>query len=91
VIDFKEIHTLAGRAVFVRAVSTDEDDKDNYAQLKTDLKIERFPITVVLDVTCERIAESARIVGFFERNAFVGYLDGFMNAWQDERLPTVSR
>lgn len=83
VIDTIELQSLATRAVFVRVSSADEDTKGNYAQLLTDLKIERVPTTVVLDVTETSIVESGRVVGFFKRPEFVDHLNKVLKAKSD--------
>ena len=86
VLDTLEFHQFAGRAVFVRAVSTDEDDKGNYAQLKSDLDIKRYPTIVVLDATEERIIESGRVIGFFESDEYVKHLHTLLQAWTDGQV-----
>ena len=83
-LDARELQSLAGRAVFVRAVSSDEDNKGNYAQLRKELNLKRFPVTVVLDVTEDRIIESGRILGYFKREKFVEHMNTLLNAWKDE-------
>ncbi len=86
-IDTKDFQALADRAVFVRAESTDEDNYGNYAQLKKDLKIERFPVAVILDVQPDRIHDAGRILGFFERDEFIGHINKLLKAWQDGQRP----
>lgn len=61
-----EMKEFADDAVWVRVNPTrDEDDKGNVAALAEKLDIQRFPTTVILDVTSSSMDELGRIVGNF--------------------------
>ena len=66
-----KINSLAETAVFV-AVDTlrDEDDKGNVARLQRDLRADRIPTLVVLDVGPGWITERGRIVGYFDAETY---------------------
>src|SRR4051794_25600536 len=57
------LNEFASRAVFVRAEPKDEDDKGNYAKIKSDLQLDQLPTVSVLDVGTSVIKECGRIVG----------------------------
>jgi thioredoxin-related protein len=62
-----EVTALGDKAVWVRVdPMKDEDDKGNVRQLQADLKVDKFPTVVVLDVTPQGIRERGRIVGYFK-------------------------
>lgn len=70
-----EVRAFADKAVWVRVdPRRDEDDKGNVGQLQKDLKIDRFPTTVVLDVSSNSIVERGRIIGYFEPQDFANNL-----------------
>lgn len=74
VLNEPELLPFAKEALFVWANSKDEDNKGNYAQLRRDLKIDKYPMVVVLQTSPEGIREMGRIVGYFPLEDFVSHL-----------------
>jgi len=84
VLDQPEMHALAGRAIFVWAENTDEDQHGNYAQLKKDLKIERFPVLVVLKTAPDEMEEIGRVVGYFPAEQYVAHVKTMLGLWEQK-------
>lgn len=81
---------FANQAIFVEARPKDEDDHDNYAQLKTDLDISRAPSFVLLDVRPDSMSECGRIIGFLKPQEYHASVAKLFESW-DERHPEVIR
>lgn len=85
-----EVAAHKDKAVWVRLDPTkDEDDKGNVAQLAQDLKIDRFPTTVVLNVTETAINEAGRIIGFFNAKDMANNLDQILPKKESPRTQLV--
>ena len=59
----KDAAALADKAVWVWQSHGQDDDKGNVAKLMKELKIERFPVLVVLEADATALKERGRIVG----------------------------
>ena len=64
----------------------DDDVKGNIAKLQKDLGVDRYPTTLVLDVSKSSIQERGRIVGYFEPMEYSRRLNGLMKP----EAPTLS-
>lgn len=86
-LDSPELRKYRDKGIWVRVdPMKDEDDKGNVAQLQKDLKIERFPAVVVLEVTPTTTRELGRIIGFFEAKDFANNLEQILPK-QQKNIP----
>lgn len=83
-----ELAAMKDKAVWVRLdPMKDEDDKGNVAQLQKDLGVDRFPTTVILDVTATTVSERGRIIGFFGPKDFAGNLNQILTPNDQQPVP----
>lgn len=68
----------------------DDDAKHNIQQLQRDLGVDRYPTTLVLDVSKNSIQERGRIVGYFEPNEYSKRLNNLMQPEQPIALSQVA-
>ena len=95
VLDSEEMHAFASQAIFVWAEPSDEDNHRNYAKLKEQLGIERFPVAVVLATAPDKIVEVGRITGYFPKTEYVSALERLFQAWEEHEpaalIPVVEK
>lgn len=85
-----EVTAYKDKAVWCRLDPIkDEDDKGNVAQLQNDLKVDRFPTTVVLRVGENSINELGRIIGFFNAPDFSNNLKQILPSNQNDHKAEV--
>ena len=71
----KDVNAFASRAVFARVDSERDDENKNVSKNIKALKIDAYPIIVVLDIASDGTpVERARIVGYYELDKFYGQL-----------------
>jgi hypothetical protein len=66
----REINALGGAAVFVKVDIQSDDAHQNVSHLVSQLGLDQYPVTSVLDVGEKAIAERGRVTGYYASSEY---------------------
>jgi hypothetical protein len=81
----QHLGVVADRATFIWQDADREDTKGNVGTLIKDLRIDRVPVVVVLDVTEQKVEEVGRVLGYYPPEETLRRLQPLL-----DKLPNVS-